>query len=57
MMEFINNLFELAKATWAVFCMAPVTCILLFVILICYIPVHRRFWKRIDESKGPIIFW
>ena len=57
MMEFINYIVELAKATWAVFRMAPVTCILLVLCVIWLIPVMRRFWKRVDEAKGPIIFW
>lgn len=55
MMEFIKGLVGLAKASWEVFCMIPLTCLALVAIIIVAIPVWKASWKRIDEAKGPII--
>lgn len=52
---FFGNIFDLAKATWNLFCMIPVTCIILAIIVIAFIPIYRAFWKKVDEAKGPII--
>lgn len=55
MVEFIDNIVALAKATWDLFCMAPLTCLILIATVIISIPVWKATWKRIDEAKGPII--
>ena len=57
MMEFLNNIFELARATWKLFCMAPVTCIILVVVGVIAIYLTYGFIKDViwTDKGGPII--
>lgn len=57
MSEFINNIVELAKATWNLFCMMPYTCIILAIGLVVTCIVTYYFIKDIimPDNGGPLI--
>ena len=57
MTGFIKNIAELAQATWNLFCMAPVTCILLAVVFFVMVFCTYCFIKDIvwTDKGGPII--
>ena len=53
----IDWIVDFAKISWEIFCMIPITCIVLVVAVIILIPVMRDTQKSIDKAHGPIIFW
>lgn len=57
MMEFINNIVGVVKAAWNIFCMAPVTCILLAITFVGMAFCAYYFIKDVVCAKngGPII--
>ena len=55
MKEVVQWISDVARISWDIFCMAPVTCILLLIIFIAFIPVYRNFWKSIDKARDHII--
>lgn len=44
---------EFAKISWQLFCMAPITCIVMLILVILAIPAYKKFWKRVCEARGP----
>lgn len=57
MMAFVNNLVELAKSVWNLFCMAPVTGILLVIAFAVMVFFACSFIKDViwTDKGGPII--
>ena len=57
MTGFINNIVEVAKATWNLFCMAPITGIVLMIVGVIAIYFTYGFIKDViwTDKGGPII--
>jgi hypothetical protein len=57
MMEFLNNIVELGKATWRLFCMCPGICIFTVVCFVVMAFFAYCFIKDVvwTDKGGPII--
>lgn len=53
MKALIDWFVEFAKISWQLFRMAPITCIVMIILVILAIPAYKKFWKRVDEAGDP----
>ena len=49
----IDWIIDVAGICWRIFCMAPITCIVMIILVILAIPAYKKFWKRVDEAVDP----
>ena len=57
MKEVVQWISDVARISWDIFCMAPVTCILLMVVFVVIVFLTRSFIKDVvcTNNGGPII--
>lgn len=53
MRETIQWIVDIAKISWEIFCMEPLSCIILIAVIIIFIPVYRNACKKADKAIEP----